>query len=162
MAFGTPPVAKSYFPGMSMENFSPVGATVCYKECIMKETTARSNAAEGEKMRSLALRPRRVLGETLPSLQSIDFAYSSSGWRRHPGNGRWVPPEGDQPDEQLRPSPEATAPWPPRAARVADMWRTSSWSDLKGRAAADMRNEQELIRMRCGATKKRAARYQQH
>lgn len=32
MAFGTPPVAKSYFPGMSMENFSPVGATVCYKE----------------------------------------------------------------------------------------------------------------------------------
>ena len=48
-SFGVPPDPArivSYFPGMSARSFSPIGASVCYRECIMKENTARSDAFE--------------------------------------------------------------------------------------------------------------------
>ena len=51
-SFGVPPEPArivSYFPGMSARSFSPIGANVCYRECIMQKNTARSNALRAHK-----------------------------------------------------------------------------------------------------------------
>ena len=52
--FGSPPdpAKQHYFPGMSTRNFSPIGASVCYRESIMKENSARSIAYDSAQSRT--------------------------------------------------------------------------------------------------------------
>eukprot|EP00490_Sorites_sp_Unknown_P025002 CAMPEP_0114645548 /NCGR_PEP_ID=MMETSP0191-20121206/4627_1 /TAXON_ID=126664 /ORGANISM="Sorites sp." /LENGTH=160 /DNA_ID=CAMNT_0001858219 /DNA_START=42 /DNA_END=525 /DNA_ORIENTATION=+ len=96
-SFGVPPDPArivSYFPGMSARSFSPVGANVCYRESIMKENAARSDAFESALRLSTAHpRQRLQLGESLPGLGSINSAYSGMGWTQN-SVGRWLPPSG--------------------------------------------------------------------
>lgn len=176
-SFGVPPDPArivSYFPGMSARSFSPIGANVCYRECIMKENTARSDAFESAQRLSTAIpRQRLQLGESLPGLGSINSVYSGMGWTQS-SVGRWLPPGGavstgldenqlDRPQSAPRPpsaQPEVQA-LNPRVSQVADMWRTTSWSDFRPRTVStSLRrqrvSESELIRISCGAPARRS------
>eukprot|EP00913_Durusdinium_trenchii_P033508 g31371.t1 len=97
----------------------------------------------------------------LPGLGSINAVYSGMGWTQS-SVGRWLPPgttgnaesqgvvHAEAQLDQLRQASN------PRASQVADMWRTSSWSDFRPRSVSTSLRRQrvsetELIRARCGA-----------
>mmetsp|Transcript_25328 Transcript_25328/g.57180 ORF Transcript_25328/g.57180 Transcript_25328/m.57180 type:complete len:197 (+) Transcript_25328:48-638(+) len=170
--FGQPPdptAVKSFFPGISARSFSPVGASVCYRECIMKENMARSDAQESEKLRQSQSSPflsrERSVGEILPGQGSINSAYTTRGWKTNSFTGRWLPPDF-RPETAPGPAPAAEPPRSaaserPRSRGTAlpemDPWRTTSWSDFGPKqgdfngTVASNAHASDLVRIRCGA-----------
>eukprot|EP00438_Fugacium_kawagutii_P020352 Skav210244 [mRNA] locus=scaffold1929:90749:91964:+ [translate_table: standard] len=138
-SFGVPPDPAriaSYFPGMSAKSFSPIGASVCYRESIMKENTARSDAFESF--------PQHI------NDSDCNSARGCLGWEAStPCTAAWAGRKA-QLDVGFLPALN------PRAAEVADMWRTSSWSDFRPRTVSTSLRRQRGLAETGGGEKKSA------